>query len=223
MTVCVLLLCGNAANADTFDFTFENDAGAIGQYGTLEVMQGTAANGYGTLTFTIDVDNTHFLLGPAPDAYMFGFMLSFSGARLDPAWELLSFDNPPGTLNEIALYETGVTLKKNGQLAGGKVRGRNSVYTYIVDFGSGGTLPDPVSFRMVGWGLGLDDLYSAGVSSQVNHEDAQFMLHVQNTPGTAGLAAIGGLYEVPTPSSLVGLIGLGLMGMVSRIRRRRVS
>ena len=165
------------ASIQTYQFTFENDGNlsALPPYGSLMVDDAIADQ----LKFTIDVDNAK--LGAGADVEQFGFNLDFAGAV-----SLV----PPGTFGGVAL-----SLDTNK-----KVKGRNSFFDLLVDFGQGTPVLEPVMFAITGTGLDLTALDILDVSTQNNKPNANFAAHVQNTSATTNdnsnpdSESIGGLY-----------------------------
>ncbi|MGI9329931.1 MAG: VPLPA-CTERM sorting domain-containing protein [Gammaproteobacteria bacterium] len=138
------------------------------------------------LSFQVNADTS--VLGAGADVEQFGFNLDFSGAV-----SLIS-----GT-NSASISEDD------------KVKGRNSNFDYVVDFGQGQPFFQSVEFIIEGTGLDLSDLLNAPLSMQNNKPDAQFMAHIQSTSTTGGSESIGGVVPVPAAvwlfSSALGLLG----------------
>lgn len=192
-SAAVMLLAAGDANAAaiTQDFTFENDGDLTNPPFGTVMIDEVATD---KLKFTITVNSK---LGTNPDNHKFGFMLDFSGATLVAGGD-------------------AVWLKTDK-----KVNGRNSIFDYVVSFGNGGAKINPAMFTIMGPGLDLTAVYNAGISSQNNKPDAQFMAHIQNTGTIEGSESIGGSY-VPIPGA-VWLFGTGLVALAGFARRKRAA
>lgn len=191
----------------SFDFTFEND-GTLpgGPFGTLVVHDNVTDK----LHFTVATSTS--LLGPNADIEQFGFNLNYVGT----ATILPEVPGSPGDYS-------GVTLND-------KVKGRNSFFDYVVDFGQGGNKYSQVSFFAKGTGLDLNALSGVGLdlSTQNNKPSAHFMMHVQNTVTSIQSTSevVGGTYNarppdpVPEPTTLL-LFSTGLAGLFALKRKKR--
>ena len=185
---CLLLNTANAASV-TFDFSFENDGDLFeDSFGTITVSDDEADQ----LSFTVEVDTS--ILGAGSDLEQVGFNLDFS--------EQVSLVS--GTNN--------ATLSEDAS-----VKGRNSTFDFLVDFGQGQPFFDSVAFVIEGSGLDLSAFLNADLSTQNSKPDANFMAHVQSTSTSGGSESIGGVVPVPAAVWLFGS-ALGLLGWVRRKR-----
>lgn len=208
-TISILLFFSVTIHAApvTYFFTFENDGDLVydpsNPFGTLTIDDSVVDK----LTFTIDIETS--ILGPDSDIHEFGFMMDFSDA--------LVFDPDPTVISGVT-----VDFKTGGN--SDKVQGRNSVFDYVVDFGSGTPYLNPVTFTLAGAGLDMTAITSAGISTQNDKENAQFMVHVQSTTTNSGSEALGGLYQpaspVPEPTTMI-LFGAGIASLAAVGRRKK--
>lgn len=172
-----LLISGQlwAASVE-FPFSFEND-------GSLE------AASFGSITVSDDTTNQLYfevsantsVLGAGADIEQVGFNLDFSADIT-----LISGTNS-ATLESAA-----------------SVKGRNSSFDYVVDFGQGQPFFSSVEFVIAGEGLTLEAFLNSPVSTQNAKPDAQFMAHVQSTSTSGGSESIGGVVPIPAAAWLFG-------------------
>lgn len=188
LPVMVCLAAGSAhAASASFDFSFENDGDLSGSsFGTVVVSDNVANQ----LAFEVMADTS--VLGAGADVEQFGFNLDFAGTVT-----LVS-----GT-NSAALEQDA------------RVKGRNSIFDFVVDFGQGQPFFDSVEFVIEGTGLDLSAFLSAPLSTQNSKPDASFMAHIQSTHTPGGSESIGGVVPIPGAVWLFGS-ALGVLGWLRR-------
>jgi len=200
LAVCYLLVALGAAcfsstalaSSVIFQFTFENDGDlSAPSYGSVEISDDTVDQLRFDITANTDV------LGEGADVEQFGFNLDFSDAVT-----LVSGTN-------------SATIE-----ADKRVKGRNSRFDWVVDFGQGQPFFSSASFIIEGSGLNLDaiSLTDSGISSQNNKPDAQFMAHIQSTSTSSGSESIGGM-NIPIPA-VAWLFPAGLITGLGWMRRK---
>ena len=190
IAICLIAVSAPAVSA-TFSFSFENDGDlSASSFGTVLVSDAVANQ----LAFEVSADTA--VLGAGADIEQFGFNLDFAGAIT-----LVS-----GT-NSASLQEDA------------RVKGRNSIFDFVVDFGQGQPFFDSVEFVIEGAGLDLAAFLGAPVSIQNNKPAASFMAHIQSTRTPGGSESIGGVVPVPGAVWLFGS-ALGALGL---LRRRTLS
>ena len=140
---------------------------------------------------------TRLCWGPGADVEQFGFNLDFGGTVT-----LISGTN-------------SATLEEDG-----RVKGRNSSFDYVVDFGPGQPFFATVQFVVEGPGLDLDAFLNAPLSTQNNKPDANFMAHIQSTSTPGGSESIGGVVPVPAAVWLFGS-SLAALGWLRRSTHHR--
>jgi hypothetical protein len=191
LLLAVAALFGGALHAATIElnFSFENDGDLSDpSFGTVLVSDDEVDR----LSFEINVDTS--VLGIGADVEQFGFNLDFA--------------------NSIALI-SGTNSAQITQ--DDKVKGRNSIFDYVVDFGQGQPFFSTVEFVIEGMGLDLSNLLGAPVSTQNSKPDAQFMAHIQSTSTPGGSESIGGV--VPVPGAI--WLFLSAIGLAGTLRLRQ--
>ena len=191
LPVMALLMAGGAHDASvSFDFSFENDGDLFASsFWTVTVSDEVTDQ----LSFQVSANTA--VLGSGADVEQFGFNLDFAIAVT-----LVSGTN-------------SATLSQDDQ-----VKGRNSDFDFVVDFGQGQPFFASVEFVIEGTGLDLAAFLNSPVSTQNNKPDAQFMAHIQSTSTPGNSESIGGVVPIPAAAWLFGS-ALGLLGW---LRRRAV-
>jgi len=183
----ILIFIVGAAFADTItlNLSFENDGKlTANSFGVVIVSDDIQDQ----LSFRIEANTS--VLGSSADVEQFGFSLDFAEAIT-----LIGGTNSP---------EIGQDRR---------VKGRNSIFDYLVDFGQGQPFFNTVEFTIEGDGLDLAALLNSPLSSQNDKPDAQFFAHIQSTRTPGGSESIGGVVPVPAAVWLFGS-ALGLLGWV---------